>query len=232
MGRTKIVFVIDTESLVIGDSNFSNGDIVKEIRFGILRVLTHFGGKHGVSGEKGNLAPLWGYKFFRSSGGHLEYGNHHFFDMKLIDFQRFEEELEEKALKRRAGDKFSSSGVIGDQFSCTLAEVVEGFQWERPDFLSPVKSNRRSVSEGKGPMICETEISNFVFLFAPCPGCCEFGNYFPHGIPSSAVELQTALVKEEVGKKMKNDCKISFNWIDMGKKAGKVSFMQVLHFKD
>ena len=228
MNRKKIVFMIDTKPLTSGNYEICIDDVLRQIRFCTLRILTYFGGKHKLSGRKGSSGPLWGYKFYKSSGGHLDYGNHHFYDLKLKDFENFEEELEERFLKAKGEGKLrrsSSSVSIADQFSCTLAEVVAGFQWERPDFFSPIKSNRKLINNKKPiPQIFEPIVSNFVFLFTPCPACCGDVNYFCNGDPSNPTGLQNSLIKEEVSRKMMNDCKISFNWIDVGKNAGKASY--------
>ena len=224
MSRIKIVFMIDTKPLTSNNGNICNEDIVKQLRFSILRILTYFGGKHSLSGRKGSLGPLWGYKFYSSSGVHLEYGSHNFFDLKLKDFQRFEEELEDRFANKKDAERCSSSASVADHLSCALTEVLAGFQWERPDFFSPVKSNRRTASKTKVSAIDESEESNFVFLFTPCPGCCDNVCYFPHGNPRSSVELKNALIKEEVSKKMINDCRVSFNWVDVGRNAREVSY--------
>ena len=224
MGRVKIVFMIDAKPVTSNNTEFFTDYVAKQVRFSILRILTYFGGKHRLSGRKESLGPLWGYKFYKSSGGHLDYGSHHFFDLRLKDFERFEDELEEKLLNTKEVERYSMSDSVADRFSCALAEVVAGFQWERPDFFSPVKSGRKVGSKRNTPMISESDVSNFVFLFTPCPGCCGDTVYFPHGPPSSSAELQSALMKEEVSKKIMNDCRISFNWIDIGTSFGKVCY--------
>ena len=101
----------------------------------------------------------------------------------------------------------------------------QAFNGKGPDFFSPVKSNRRTDSKTKVSTISESEVSNFVFLFTPCPGCCGNTYYFPHGSPKSSVELKNALIKEEVSKKMINDCRVSFNWIDVGRNTREVSYI-------
>lgn len=224
MDRKKIVFMIDVQPLEAENGEKYMKDITKQIRFCILRILTYFGGKHKESGRKGNSGPLWGYKFYKSKGGHLEYGNHHLYDLKLDDFQNFEDELEDKFQKAKEEEKLKKSlstrVSIAEQFSCVLAEIVANFQWERPDFFSPVKSNKKANKNLKITPQMDKSFSNFVFLFTSCPGCCRDSDYFSKKYPKTSFELQNALIKDELSQKMINDCRISFNWIDTGCQVG------------
>eukprot|EP00795_Rhopilema_esculentum_P006211 gene6211-11619_t len=216
--RKKMVFMIDVNPLTSQNASFCFEDTVRLIRFSIVRILTYFGGRHRSAGGKSDTSPLWGFKFYKSSGGQLEYGNHHFYDLKLKDFENFEEELELKLAK--AKEDFSlksrSQGFVADQLSCALAEVVTGFQWERPDFFSPVKANRKTGIEKQNNTQNRNDASNFVFLFTPCPCCCGDVSYFSNGKPSNPSDLKAALMKDEVYKKMTLENKIVFHWVDLG----------------
>lgn len=221
MDRAKIVFMIDVNPLLSSNQSFDVENVVNQIQFCTLRILTYFGGKHKLSGRKGSSGPLWGYKFYKSSGGHTEYGNHNLFDLNLKDFENFEVELQERFVKAKEEKRSKKTQIpIAEKLSCVLAEIVAGFQWERPDFFSPVKSRRRSC---KLIEHTKTSTSNFVFLFTPCPGCSGDVNYFSSSTPSSASDLQSLLIKEEISRKMIDNSRIAFHWVDVGKSVSKAS---------
>eukprot|EP00112_Aurelia_sp_Birch-Aquarium-sp1_P017918 Seg4202.2 transcript_id=Seg4202.2/GoldUCD/mRNA.D3Y31 product=Treslin protein_id=Seg4202.2/GoldUCD/D3Y31 len=220
MSRKKIVFMIDIKPALLECSDFNIEDNWRQIRFSILRLLTYFGGKHKSSGGKVGTGPLWGFKFYKSSGGHLEYGSHHFFDLKLKDFESFEEELKGR-IDQTSYEQSLASSDVSSQLSCALAEVVAGFQWERPDFYSPIKAKRKD-SNRKQEDIRNDAVNNFVFLFTPCPSCCGVRYFSKKTNVSSPTCLRSLLMKEELYRKIVFESKISLHWIDIGHNHGQV----------
>ena len=223
MSRKKIVFIIDIRPALLESSDFDHEDNWRQIQFSILRLLTYFGGKHKSGGGKVGTGPLWGFKFYKSSGGHLEYGNHHFFDFKLKDFESFEEEFKVRIDQTRHEQSLTSPDV-SSQLSCALAEVVAGFQWERPDFYSPIKAKKNDPNRKKQD-IKNDAMNNHMFLFTPCPSCCGARYFSKKTTVTSSTCLKSLLMKEELYRKIVFESKISLHWIDTGQNEGQASVL-------
>eukprot|EP00794_Sanderia_malayensis_P011693 gene11693-12909_t len=219
MARRKIVFLIDTTPITLLNNVVTPPDYYLQLHYSALKIVTFFLAQH--ANENDSYGPVWGYKFYDSIGAQPHYGQHHFYDLGMKSFAMFEDRLKEKFLgTSRQVEQKNISTPMSQQLSCALADTISGFQWERPEFMSPKKSIKRmeiSLSrKWKGHTSVNSQKSNWVFLLSPCPSCCGLADYFGKSSFASVTDLQTALIKKELIDKIVNINKIALYWVDTG----------------
>ncbi len=211
--------MIDTNPVVVSNYTVSPGEYCRKINFAALSILNLFLRKHS-DGDGNDPNPVWGFKFYDSYGKQFDYGKNHFYDLEIKDFEIFEEELTKRIVNGWTENR-KISCPIAQQLTCALADIVSEFQWERPEFFSPIKSNTSIEKKFKQDFGDNNSSSNFVFLFTPCPSCCGKVKYFEKENLTSVPELQQALVKKELYEKMVHVNKIALYWLDTGVKSNR-----------
>ncbi|XP_050403068.1 uncharacterized protein LOC126819204 [Patella vulgata] len=178
--RFQTVFLIDIAAFRNYDSNDNSSKLLhlhKSVALSSFRILHYF---HSESryyncDEYGRQTDCvkWSFKLFDSSVYKVGRKLSNFREFKLRYFEEFEKELENcvsKLLKSnsppkcREANRKTRNPCAADNLSKALNEVLYDFQWEIPEFLSPLKGQKqRQMSK------LSAQSNNFVFLYSCMP---------------------------------------------------------------
>lgn len=165
--KTQVVFLID----VFRGGSLSADETTRLVNIfciAIFRTLLYFSQQLGdnvtASKHKLNKCLKWGYKFFNSRCHHNKLTNYVLREFKLRYFEEFEYEMEQKFEERLPKSQHQSNDCLRK----ALMEIIHDFQWDGPEFFSPVKQRRLSRMKSKSTIEIPRQ-KNYVFLLTLHP---------------------------------------------------------------
>ncbi|ESO87537.1 hypothetical protein LOTGIDRAFT_235026 [Lottia gigantea] len=227
--KNQTVFLIDLETL-----NLTNAAERKQVHQSIIlstfRILYFFqcqSHKFNTedTGKKGDTLK-WSFKFFHSSTYKAVRNQSTLREFRLKHFSEFENECEKilskqqmksQSPKENPQSKTSKTSSPADNLSKALKEVIYDFQWESPEFFSPMKGRKNHLKKAVPTS------SNSVFVFSK--------------IPKDAQDLRSFCGKKVIDDEVFMDSFMSSSLFDMFHILSKLSLFWIdteLHqtFKD
>lgn len=204
------VFLIDVSALKDPEAKWDEA-----ISLYILRVLSFLKSQTSVPGKQQKKYNLkWGYKFF-STQGQKNWDvsrSVRFRDFKMRYFEEFERDFKQVLSEHRTKVKPESRGACypARYLAKTLTEAIHDFQWETPDFGSPVKT-RKGMAEQNA------KNRNLSFLFSLIPCDKKALRYFANKVVMDADIFIDSFMSPALKKEFCIQRGIQLFWVDIGR---------------
>ncbi|XP_029840916.2 treslin-like [Ixodes scapularis] len=218
---TQVVFAIDVASFYTYEDEPAVGDYqqaVNAVRYGCLKLLTHFGRER----------TRWGYKFYSSSGlTRQRMDRRPFREFNLDHFEEFEEELAQRLERyRSACQAMGRAGqrAVGDRdppcaiLRTALTQVASEFPWDAPSMASPVKRRKRKRG-GTGDRENACSGGNYIFNLSRCPRSQDEVAFFLGKKDASQLDgsdVAEVMVPAQVRRLLVDSLAAKLLWIDTG----------------
>lgn len=174
--RTQVAFLLDTRPTKLDVETRHRSLCLACTR--LLLFLSGFPNKARQTVVK------WSYHFFNTRGPskRLKTKNAQFLEQQLDCMEKMFQELHSELTNATLGTEPTISLLY-----FALVDVVQGFMWDSPDLLSPLRVLRRRGDKGGGNVQGSTDQGpqNMLFICSPWPGPEEdglTGKLFPHDL--------------------------------------------------